>query len=52
LVLSEERLLLYDDSYGRLPELEWLSRSGLSEAAVMRTAGLLKVSQRLSGGNK
>jgi DNA-binding transcriptional LysR family regulator len=51
LVLSEERLLLYDDSYGRLPELEWLSRSGLSEAAVMRTAstrGLLTAA--LGGG--
>ena len=51
LVLSGERLLLYDDSYGRLPELEWLSRNGLTEAVVMRTAstrGLLTAA--LGGG--
>lgn len=36
--LKEERLLIYDDSYGRLPELEWVKRHGLSDAVAMRTA--------------
>lgn len=35
--LREERLLVYDDSYGRLPELDWISREGLTQAIVMRT---------------
>jgi DNA-binding transcriptional LysR family regulator len=30
-------LLVYDDSYGRLPELDWLDRRGLRGAVVMRT---------------
>lgn len=36
--LKAERLLIYDDSYGRLPELEWVKRHGLSDAVAMRTA--------------
>jgi len=36
--LGEERLLVYDDSYGRLPELDWIARAGLGEAVAMRTA--------------
>lgn len=35
--LRAERLLVYDDSYGRLPELEWITRRGLDESIVMRT---------------
>jgi DNA-binding transcriptional LysR family regulator len=35
--LTAERLLIYDDSYGRLPELDWIVRHGLSEAVAMRT---------------
>lgn len=35
--LKTERLLIYDDSYGRLPELAWVARHGLSEAVAMRT---------------
>ena len=35
--LAAERLLAYDDSYGRLPELDWLDRLGLSDAVAMRT---------------
>ncbi len=35
--LKAERLLIYDDSYGRLPELDWVTRHGLSDAVVMRT---------------
>ncbi len=35
--LRAERLLIYDDSYGRLPELDWVTRHGLSDAVAMRT---------------
>ena len=35
--LKAERLLIYDDSYGLLPELAWVARHGLSEAVAMRT---------------
>lgn len=35
--LNGERLLIYDDSYGRLPELDWVTRHGLSDAVAMRT---------------
>jgi DNA-binding transcriptional LysR family regulator len=35
--LGQEKLLIYDDSYGRLPELEWLDSLGLRTAVVMRT---------------
>lgn len=35
--LKDERLIVYDDSYGRLPELEWIAANGLSDAIVMRT---------------
>ena len=36
--LKAQRILIYDDSYGRLPELEWVKRHGLSDAVMMRTA--------------
>ncbi|MFM9852847.1 MAG: LysR family transcriptional regulator [Sphingomonadaceae bacterium] len=35
--LAAERLLIYDDSYGRLPELDWINRAGLMDAVAMRT---------------
>jgi DNA-binding transcriptional LysR family regulator len=35
--LKAERLLMYDDSYGRLPELDWAVHHGLSDAMAMRT---------------
>lgn len=35
--LASERLLHYDDSYGRTPELGWLVRAGLERAVAMRT---------------
>lgn len=35
--LGAERLLVYDDSYGRLPELDWVTRHGLDDSVVMRT---------------
>jgi DNA-binding transcriptional LysR family regulator len=35
--LRDERLLVYDESYGRLPELEWIDRHKLTDAVAMRT---------------
>lgn len=35
---APDRLLVYDDSYGRLPELDWLDSIGLRKNVVMRTA--------------
>ena len=35
--LSAERLLVYDDSYGRLPEMDWVQAGGLDGAVVMRS---------------
>lgn len=34
---APNRLLVYDDSYGRLPELDWIERMGLRASVVMRT---------------
>ncbi len=42
--LSRERLLVYDDSYGRLPELDWIVAMGLESNVALRsgsTRGLL-----------
>jgi DNA-binding transcriptional LysR family regulator len=35
--LHTERLLVYDDTYGRLPEMDWISKYGLEAAIYMRT---------------
>lgn len=35
--LASEKLLIYDDSYGRLPEIDWLQSLGLWQAVAMRT---------------
>lgn len=35
--LNEERLLVYDDSYGRIAELDWVAALRLSGAVVMRS---------------
>jgi DNA-binding transcriptional LysR family regulator len=35
--LHNERLLIYDDSYGRLPENEWIARAELAGAVAMST---------------
>lgn len=35
--LAREKLLIYDDSYGRLPELDWLQSMGLRTSVAMRT---------------
>lgn len=49
---APERLLVYDDSYGRLPELDWLDSIGLRKNVVMRTAstrGLLTAARSGAG---
>jgi DNA-binding transcriptional LysR family regulator len=35
--LENERLLVYDDSYGRIAELDWVTRAGLDGAVALRT---------------
>lgn len=50
--LRSEKLLIYDNSYGRLPELDWIARHGLSDAVVLRTGstrGLLTAAQAGGG---
>jgi DNA-binding transcriptional LysR family regulator len=34
---SAERLLIYDDSYGRMQELDWVAAAGLERAVALRT---------------
>ncbi len=38
IVLTDERLLVYDDSYGRLPELQWLDAAGVWGAVHLRSS--------------
>lgn len=50
--LRDERLLVYDDSYGRLPELDWLQSLGLGGAVAMQTGstrGLMTAAQSGAG---
>lgn len=35
--LGDERLLAYDDSYGRIAELDWIAANGLTGAVMLRT---------------
>lgn len=35
--LSDARLLIYDDSYGRIPENDWVAQAGLAGAVMLRT---------------
>jgi DNA-binding transcriptional LysR family regulator len=48
--LRRERLLLYDDSYGRLPELDWVEREGLGDAIAMRTGSTRALLTAALGG--
>jgi DNA-binding transcriptional LysR family regulator len=48
--LRAERLLIYDDSYGRLPENDWVVRQGLLEAVVMRTGSTRGLMTAALGG--
>jgi DNA-binding transcriptional LysR family regulator len=36
--LAEERLLAYDDTYGKIPELRWLEAHGLRGTVALRTS--------------
>jgi DNA-binding transcriptional LysR family regulator len=50
--LLRERLLAYDDSYGRLPELDWMRAQGIAGALAMRTGstrGLLTAARAGAG---
>lgn len=35
--LRDERLLIYDDSYGRIVETDWVAKAGLDGAVALRT---------------
>lgn len=48
--LRRERLLIYDDSYGRLPELDWVARADLSDAVAMRTGSTRALLTAALGG--
>lgn len=50
--LSRERLLTYDDSYGRIPELDWFAQAGLLPAVRLRTSSTraLLMAARAGGG--
>jgi DNA-binding transcriptional LysR family regulator len=48
--LRAERLLIYDDSYGRLPENDWMVRQGLLEAVAMRTGSTRGLMTAALGG--
>lgn len=48
--LADERLLAYDDSYGRLPELEWMRMHGLAGALAMRTGSTRGLLTAARGG--
>lgn len=37
ITLRDEKLLVYDDSYGRIAERDWVTRAGLDGAVVLRT---------------
>ncbi len=38
LMLGDERLLSYDDSYGPIAELDWVAKAGLTGAVALRTS--------------
>lgn len=50
--LKRERLLTYDDSYGRLPEIDWLAAQDLTAAVAMSTGSTraLHVAARRGAG--
>jgi DNA-binding transcriptional LysR family regulator len=49
--LSQERLIVFDDSYGRLPEMDWLSQMGLISAVAIRTPSIrAMLNSAISGG--
>lgn len=45
-----EKLIVYDDSYGRMPELDWISQAGLADAIAMRTGSTRALLQAVLSG--
>lgn len=48
--LRSERMLVYDDSYGRLPELDWIAEAGLETCISMRTGSTRALIAATSAG--
>jgi DNA-binding transcriptional LysR family regulator len=48
--LNKERLLVYDDSYGRLPEMDWISKWGLEGSIGLRTGSTRALITAAAGG--
>lgn len=48
--LNDERLLIYDDSYGRIAELDWVAAAGLTGAVMLRTGSTRALINACAGG--
>lgn len=48
--LAAERLLVYDDTFGRVPELEWHNRPPLAAAVALRTGSTRALVAATRGG--
>ncbi|WP_419255998.1 LysR substrate-binding domain-containing protein (plasmid) [Caulobacter sp. ErkDOM-YI] len=48
--LKAERLIIYDESYGRLPELDWVALMGLDDAVAYRTNSTRALLVAAAGG--
>ena len=48
--VGAERLLAYDDSYGRIPEAAWIADGGLTGAVVLRTGSTRALLNACAGG--
>jgi DNA-binding transcriptional LysR family regulator len=48
--LKRERLIVYDDSDGRLPELDWIAANGLFQAIAVHTGSTRAHMQAAVGG--
>ncbi len=48
--LSDERLLVYDDSYGRIAEMDWVAAAGLTGAVMLRTGSTRALINACAGG--
>lgn len=51
LSLGEERLLIYDDSYGPIAELDWVARAGLTGAVALRTGSTRALIKATAAGS-
>lgn len=48
--LEDERLLIYDDSYGPIAELDWVAKAGLTSAVALRTGSTRALLQATEAG--